>query len=191
MNLAPLLAASSARHSHLCPRQILGVRIGLAGGEALGLALPRQDKKLLIILESDGCFADGVEVATGCTVGHRTLRVADYGKIAATFIDVNRGTAIRIAPQLDARARAAVYAPNEPRHYFAQLQAYQIMPTAELLTMQEVSLTPPVATIVSRAGIRVACAGCGEEVINERESIVDGRSFCHACMGQGYYQICG
>lgn len=186
--LPQILALSSARHQHLCPRQILGARIGLAGGAALGLPLPRTDKRLLVILETDGCFADGVEAATGCTVGHRTLRVADYGKVAATLIDAKTEQAIRIAPQLDVREKAYLYAPHEPRHYFAQLHAYQMMPDAELLTIQAVTLTTPVKAIVSRAGVRVNCAVCGEEIINERELLVGGQSLCQACAGSGYYQ---
>lgn len=186
--LQTILEISTARHSHLCPRQILGARIGLAGGAALGLELPPSDKRLLIILETDGCFADGVEVATGCTVGHRTLRVEDYGKIAATFIDVKSGAAVRIAPRLDVRDRAYAYAPSEPRHYFAQLQAYQIMPDAELLTMQPVTLTTPIEAIVSRPGVRVNCDQCGEEIINEREVVSGSQRLCRACAGQGYYR---
>ena len=91
---------ASARHTHLCPRQVLGARIGLAGASALGLDLPRADKRLLVILETDGCFADGIDAATGCTVGHRTMRIEDYGKIAATFVDVETERALRIAPSL-------------------------------------------------------------------------------------------
>ena len=186
--LQTILEISTARHSHLCPRQILGARIGLAGGAALGLDLPRRDKRLLIILETDGCFADGVEVATGCTVGHRTLRVEDYGKVAATFVDVKSGAALRIAPRLDVRERAYAYAPSEPRHYFAQLQAYQIMPDAELLTMQPVTLTTPIEAIVSRPGVRVNCDQCGEEIINEREVVNGSQRLCRACDGHGYYR---
>lgn len=189
-DLQAILRISSARHKHLCPRQVLGARIGLAGAAALGLALPRTDKRLLVILETDGCFADGVEVATGCTVGHRTLRVADYGKTAATFIDVITGCAVRVFPQIDVRERAYAYAPSEPRHYFAQLQGYQIMPDTELLTIQPVTLTTPVEVIVSRPGIRVNCRQCGEEIINEREVLIDDQPYCRACAGQGYYQGC-
>ncbi len=188
MDLQPLLAASSARHKHLCPRQILGIRIGLTGGQILGLPLPRQDKRLLTIIETDGCFADGVEVATGCTVGHRTLRTVDYGKIAATLIDVKSEQAVRIAPRLDVRERAWHYAPNETRHYFAQLHAYQIMPDSELLMIQPVTLTTNIRTIISRPGVRVNCTRCGEEIINERERIVDGAVYCRHCCEGGYYQ---
>lgn len=189
-DLQAILRASSARHKHLCPRQVLGARIGIAGAAALGLTLPRTDKRLLVILETDGCFADGVEVATGCTVGHRTLRVADYGKIAATFVDVQTEHAVRVFPQPDVRVRAHAYAPSESRHYFAQLHGYQIMPDAELLTVQAVTLKTPVAVLVSRPGVRVNCTRCGEEIINERELWVAGQPYCRACGGQGYYQRC-
>lgn len=186
-DLQSLLHRSSMQHSHLCPRQVLGVRMGMFAGEILELDLPQTKKRLLTILETDGCFADGVEVATGCSVGHRTLRVEDYGKIAAVFVDTKNGRAIRLAPRLDVRERARLYAPQETRHYFAQLEGYQIIPADELFTIQEVSLTTPIESLVSRAGVRVNCALCGEEIINEREIIRDGIAFCRACAAPVYY----
>ncbi len=188
-SLTELLEASVAHHHHLCPRQVLGARIGLAGGPALGLDLPRSDKRLLIIIETDGCFVDGVSAATGCTIGHRTLRVEDYGKIAATFVDVKTGRAVRVAPRLDVRERAYAHAPEEPRHYFAQLAAYQVMPDHELLSIQPVQLITPIEAIISRPGVRVNCDLCGEEIINEREITRDGLQLCRSCAGQSYYQI--
>lgn len=187
-SLTDLLNASSALHRHLCPRQVLGVRMGLLAGRALGLALPQSDKRLLTFVETDGCFVDGIEVATGCSVGHRTLRIEDYGKIAATFVDVKTGHAVRITPHLEARARARVYAPAERRHYFAQLEAYQVMPDDELLSIRTVRLAMPVEAIVSRAGVRINCAFCGEEIINEREVEVAGTTMCRACAGRAYYR---
>ncbi|MDI6696065.1 MAG: FmdE family protein [Anaerolineales bacterium] len=189
LSLDEVLKITAARHSHLCPRQVLGGRIGLAGVEALGLEAPRRDKRLLIIMETDGCFADGVEAATGCTIGRRTLRVEDYGKIAATFVDVKLGKAIRISPRLDIRQRANQYAPEEKRHYFAQLTAYQLMPDVQLLSIQEVRLTTPIEALISRAGVRVNCEMCGEEIINEREIMQDGIILCKACVGKAYYQV--
>lgn len=188
LSLTDILEQSAAQHSHLCPRQVLGARIGLAGATALGLEAPRGDKRLLVIVETDGCFADGVAAATGCTVGHRTLRVEDYGKIAATFVDTKTGQAIRVAPNLDVRQRAYAYAPQEKRHYFAQLVAYQVMPDHELLSVQQVSLTTPVEALISRAGVRVNCMLCGEEIINERQVQRDGLLLCKACAGEAYYQ---
>lgn len=189
-DLQTILENSSSRHSHLCPRQVLGARMGMFASDVLGLTLPqpKTKKRLLTILETDGCFADGVEVATGCTVGHRTLRVEDYGKIAAVFVDTQSGRAVRLAPRLDVRERARLYAPQEMRHYFAQLEGYQIMPSDELFTVQEVALTTSIEAIVSRAGVRVNCERCGEEIMNEREIIRDGQTLCRGCAVPIYYQ---
>lgn len=187
MKLSDYLQKSTRHHSHLCPRQILGVRLGLLGMKALGFDAPPPKKRLLVIVESDGCFADGVIAATDCTVGHRTLRVEDYGKTAAVFVDTVTGRAVRVAPALDVRQKAYAYAPDEPRHYFAQMQAYQIMPDDEMFTVSEVQLATPIEAIVSRPGVRVTCDLCGEEIINEREIHRDGLTLCRACAGNAYY----
>lgn len=189
MDIQPLLEKSSRDHSHLCPRQILGVRLGLAGMGALGFDAPPAGKRLLVIVETDGCFADGVTAATDCAVGHRTLRVEDYGKAAVTFVDTQTGHAFRVAPVTDIRRKAYAYAPDEPRHYFAQMTAYQIMPDTEMFTIAEVQLGTPIADIVSRPGIRVDCDVCGEEIMNEREVQREGLTLCRACAGGGYYRV--
>ena len=186
-DLQTILEISSSRHTHLCPRQVLGARIGIKGGQLLGLDLPRKDKRLLIILETDGCFADGVESATGCTLGHRTLRVEDYGKVAATFIDVKTNQAVRLVPKLDVRKRAFQYAADETRRYFAQLHAYQVMPDDELLEVTPVLMNVSVKDIISRAGVRVNCENCGEEILNEREILLNEQTFCRPCAFGGYY----
>lgn len=188
MDIQSLLEKSTRDHSHLCPRQILGVRIGLAGLRALGFEEPPTKKQMLAISETDGCFVDGVSAATGCTVGHRTLRVEDYGKVAVTFVEVRSGRAVRIAPRLDIRARASAFVPAELRPYFAQMQAYQSMPDAELFTISTVQLVVPVEEIVSRAGQRVNCEECGEEIMNERQVHRNGTTLCRSCAGAAYYQ---
>ena len=188
VSLNEILRTSASHHSHLCPRQVLGARIGLAGAQAVGLEPPVPNKRLLVILETDGCFADGIEAATGCSVGHRTMRVEDYGKIAATFIDFKQGRAVRVAPSVHARERAAVHTPEETRHYFAQLAAYQRMPDVELLSIQEVCINIAAETLLSRPGVRVNCELCGEEVINGRELQQAGMTLCVACARGAYYQ---
>ena len=185
------LEVASARHKHLCPRQVLGARVAIAAARMLELDVPRADKRLLVIVETDGCFVDGVEAVAGVAVGRRTLRVEDYGKMGATFVDVKTGRALRVAPQVDVRARARHYAPEQKRRYFAMLHGYQRMPDAELLSFEWVELAKPVAAIVSRAGARVNCEGCGEEIINEREVVASGRTLCRSCAGGGYYLVSG
>ena len=184
-----LLKLSSTRHDHLCPRQVLGVRMGLAGLAAIGLEAPMPHKAALVIIETDGCFADGVEVASGAAVGHRTLRVADQGKVAAVFANVKTGSAIRLAPRLDVRMRALEYAPGIKDKYYAQLKGYQIMPEKELFTFQVVVLEPTLERLLSRPGLRAKCTHCGEEIINERQVRVEGKVLCRHCAGQGYYRI--
>ncbi|MBT3321288.1 MAG: formylmethanofuran dehydrogenase [Anaerolineae bacterium] len=186
--LEEILAESASRHNSLCPRQVLGSRVALAGAAAVNMEVPRDDKRLLVIVETDGCFISGIETVTGCGVNHRTLRVEDYGKIAATFINIKTGGAVRVAPRLDVRQRARDYAPDEKRRYYAMLKGYQEMPTEELLTVEKVVLIEPVESIISRAGVRVNCDDCGEEIINEREIQQDNLVLCLTCAHGGYYQ---
>lgn len=186
--LEKLLQKSISHHGRLCPRQVLGIRVGLAGSTALGMEVPRGDKTLLVIVETDGCFVSGIEVTTGCAVRHRTLRIEDLGKVAATFANVTTGQAVRVAPRLDVRQRAYDYAPSEDRRYSAQLQGYQVMPDDELLSIERVLLTRSVADLVSRPGLRVNCDRCGEEIINEREIRQDALILCQTCTGYAYYK---
>jgi len=187
--LEELLAASAARHAHLCPRQVLGVRMGVLGGWFLALDVPRQDKRLLVILETDGCVVDGLTAATGCSVGHRTLRIEDLGKVAATFVDIQTEQAVRIAPRPDLRAHAVEYAPEATNRWQTYLLAYQRMPVEALLLAQPVQLVRPPAEIVSRPGARAMCQQCREEIINEREVTRNGRTLCRSCADGAYYRL--
>lgn len=189
MDLQPLLEKSARDHSHLCPRQILGVRLGLAGMTAVGFDTPPDKKQLLVIAETDGCFVDGLSAATNCTVGHRTLRIEDYGKAAAVFVNVKTGYAVRVAPAVEIRQRALAYTCDEPRHYFAQMEAYKIMPDAEMFTVTEVKLTASIESILSRPGMRVTCDMCGEEIMNEREVRQNEMNLCRTCAHGGHYTI--
>jgi formylmethanofuran dehydrogenase subunit E len=184
--LDDLLQATARLHRHLCPRQVLGVRMGLYGGELLGLAVPQANKRLLTLMETDGCAADGVSVATGCWVGRRTMRMADFGKVAATFVDTQTGHAVRVVPRAAAREAAGGLAPEARGKWEAQLLGYQRMPAPELLCAQPVRLTLDLAQLVSHPGKKALCEQCGEEVMNERELEVAGRVLCRACAGAAY-----
>lgn len=187
--LDALLARSAALHGHLCPRQVLGVRMGRHAAVLLALDLPQADKRLFAFVETDGCFADGVGVATGCWLGRRTMRLADYGKVAATFVDTETGRAVRIWPHPDARARAARYAPAATSRWHAQLTGYRTMPAAELLRARTVALATPLAAIISQPGRRTLCARCGEEIINDRQVFRGEQPLCRPCAGESYYDV--
>lgn len=186
---APLLARSAALHdSRLCPRQVLGVRIGLHAAALLDLTVPRADKRLLVFVETDGCFADGIAVATGCRLGRRTLRLMDHGKVAATAVDTSTGRAVRVWPHPEARARAGDYAPAAPDRWHAQLVGYRAMPAGELLRARAVVLTRSLDALLGRPGQRTICARCGEEILNGRELLLPTGAICAGCAGVPYYR---
>lgn len=183
-----LLQKSASFHNHLCPRQVLGVRMGLAAGRRLGLDIPQTDKRILTLVETDGCLIDGLAVATGCNIGRRSMVVFDFGKVAATFVDTQTGRAVRIVPSQLSRKLAKSYAPEAESRWQDYLLGYQRMPDEELLTIQEVILDVSLAEILSKDGYRVNCEICGEEIINEREVVRDGTIMCRPCTGERYYR---
>lgn len=185
--LRDFLETSAALHDHLCPRQVLGVRMGMYAAELLKLDLPQTDKRLLTLVETDGCFADGVSASTGCWFGRRTLRLVDYGKVAATFIDTCTGEAIRIHPSVESRTLASRYAPNAEGRWHAYLEGYKLAPASELLGAERVQLVTPVEVIVSKPGHRVTCMSCQEEILNEREVYLNGQVLCRGCAEPAYF----
>lgn len=178
--LPDALRRSAERHAHLCPRQVLGARLALAGAAALGIALPQIDKRLLTIVESDGCFSDGVAVTANCWVGRRTMRVEDYGRIAVTLVDTGDGRAVRCRPRTDVRGRVGAWAPGAER-WAAYVLAYQRMPDADLIDIEPVALRVDPGALVSHPDRRARCVRCGEEVSNGREVVTPSGPLCAAC----------
>ncbi len=186
-HLRVALEKAACYHSHLCPRMVLGARIGFAGAQALGVDVPSKDKGLLVIAETDGCFLSGLQAATGTAARHRTLRIVDYGKTAATLVNVKTEEAVRVVPRADVRERVEEYVRGEDRHYFAMLCGYQLMPDEVLLNIKPVRLVSSVTSLISRASVRVNCTFCGEEIMNEREVLQEGGYLCKSCAKPGYY----
>lgn len=185
--LAEVYARSAQRHERLCPRQVLGVRMGLAAAVALGVDPRAPGKALYVFAETDGCFADGVEAATNCSIGHRNMRLMDYGRVAIVAVHIESGAAARVSPAPGVREIAAGYAPDEPRRYYQQLEGYQAMPDAELLRIRPVRLRVDVAALLGRKGSRVDCDRCGEEILNGRQHLEAGRPVCQGCTGTAFY----
>lgn len=187
--LSKLLEETSQYHRHLCPRQVLGIRMGLLAGEALGLEVPQplDGKRLLTIAETDGCAADGLSVATNCWVGRRTLRIEDFGKVAATFVDTKTGQAVRVVPRNTSREDAQAFAPDARNKWEAMLLGYQRMPARDLLSLQPVILKTPIEKIISLPRYKAICEWCSEEIRNEREIVGEGIVLCRACAGYAYY----
>ena len=162
--------------------------MGLAAATWLDLDLPQANKRLLTIVEMDGCFADGVAVATNCWVGRRTMRVEDYGKAVAVFVDTQNGQALRLAPRATLRWLAPTFAPDAHDNWEAMLLGYQRMQPEAMFVAHAVELVTPIEEIISQPGLRVQCENCGEEIINGREVAQINQTLCRACAGAAYYR---
>ena len=107
-SLAEYEVLAAQAHGHLCAGQILGLRMALYGMRLLGLEDPagRDRKRLIVFVEIDRCMTDAIPVVTGSRLGKRALKFRDFGKVAATFCDLQDGRAVRLAARERARARA-------------------------------------------------------------------------------------
>jgi formylmethanofuran dehydrogenase subunit E len=161
--------------------------MGRYAAHLLGFDPLQVKKRLLVIVETDGCFATGVSTATRCTIGSRNLRIEDFGKAAATFTDTHERQSVRIAPAADARTLAKEYAPNLPDRWQAMLEGYQKIPDGLLFSWQPVKLLTSIEAIFSEPGVRTDCQVCGEEIINEREIVRGDQVLCRSCAGFAYY----
>jgi formylmethanofuran dehydrogenase subunit E len=182
-----LLDEAVAFHGHLCPGQVLGVRMTVAGCRGLGLPHPRQaGKRLVVFVEIDRCATDAIQALTGVSLGKRTLKHVDHGKTAATFVDTTTGAAVRVAAREEARELARALVPGEPDLRRAQTVAYRTLDEASLLALAPVAVDP---AWLGRRRRRVRCASCGEGVTYEREVRVGDRTLCRACAGERYYTV--
>ncbi len=118
---------SAKLHGHLCPGQVLGVRMALLGLSAVGIDDPKgkDRKKLLVFVEMDRCAVDAVQSVTGCSLGKRTMKFMDYGKMAATFVNTLTGKAVRVIALNDSRDKAKNLFPDLEDKYAAQCRGIQ------------------------------------------------------------------
>ncbi len=190
LELDRALREAEAFHGHLCPGQVLGVRLAMVGVKAVGIENPTRSKKLITWVEIDRCGADAVQTVTGCKPGKRTLKLVDYGKLAATFLNTETGVAVRVSARSDSRARAAELYPHLERHG-AQMAAYRTLPEAELFDIQPVSVELGEFDRPGKPGVRVNCTVCGEEVNDHRHIDGDDGPMCRPCASGAYYSVIG
>jgi formylmethanofuran dehydrogenase subunit E len=182
-------------HGHLCAGQVLGVRLAMLGLEKLGIEDPRgkDRKRLVTFVEIDRCATDAIAVVTGCRLGKRALKFRDWGKMAATFVDlgikdVSTGKAIRIAAKESSKALARTMHPEIESKNQQQMLAYREMAEDDLFTKQWVKVQLPAEEFPGYKGERIVCAECGEGINFRREVEHDGRVLCRACLGERYYE---
>jgi formylmethanofuran dehydrogenase subunit E len=190
MSFRELLDESVAQHGHLCPGQILGVRMAMLGCGLLAIEDPRsraERKKLIVFVEMDRCATDAIASVTGCSMGKRTLKFRDYGIMAATFFHSERDEAYRIVAREEAKLRARVLAPGQGDPFQQQLQAYRTMPDRDLFRIQrvEVELAPWELPGPPRRHAR--CTRCGQVIRDGREIHAGTSVLCRPCAGEAYF----
>ncbi len=197
MTLDEYLREAEKAHGHLCAGQVLGVRLAMLGLEKLGIEDPRGNKedrkRLVTFVEIDRCATDAIAVVTGCRLGKRALKFRDWGKMAATFVDlgikdVSTGKAVRIAAKESSKALARAMHPEIESKNQQQMLAYREMAEDDLFTKQWVKVELPAEEFPGYKGERIVCAECGEGINFRREVLRDGRVLCRACAGEKYYE---
>jgi formylmethanofuran dehydrogenase subunit E len=185
-----LLAGSVAAHGHLCPGQVVGVRMALLGLRLLGFEAPptpAQLKQLIVFVEMDRCTGDAVAYVTEVKLGRRSLKYMDYGIMAATFLDILSGRAFRLISTEESRDLAVLYAPEEPDLHRQQTLAYKLMPDAVLFRVQRVEVKLSEFDLPGPTRRKVACAACGQVVRDGREIMVNNRPYCRPCARGAYF----
>jgi formylmethanofuran dehydrogenase subunit E len=187
-----LLRLAEVAHGHLCAGQILGVRMALLACRRLDVGDPRgvDRKKLVSFVEIDRCATDAIGLVTGCRLGKRALKFRDWGKMAATFVNLTTGRAIRIVALENSRELARQRYPEIESKGQQQMMAYRELGDEELFREQWVTVDLPAREMPGYKGERVTCAECSEGVNFDRfvERIgMDGQALrlCLSCADPG------
>jgi formylmethanofuran dehydrogenase subunit E len=182
-----LLRRAEVVHGHMCPGQILGVRMALVGLNRLGIKDPMgaDRKRLVTYVEIDRCATDAIGMVTGCRLGKRTLKFRDWGKMAATFVDLESSRAIRIVAREDSREKAERLYPHLEGKKAQQMAAYRELGDDELFREEWVQTTIDAAELPGFKGERFLCPRCGEGVNFGRFEEVDGERLCLSCARPG------
>jgi formylmethanofuran dehydrogenase subunit E len=183
-----LLGECGRLHGHLCPGQILGVRMALLGCRLIGIDDPRGSdrRKLLVWVEIDRCMTDAVSAVTGARLGRRSLKFVDYGKVAATFLNIETEDAVRILALEGARELADVKYGDLPSKRDRQMRAYREAEDSELFKIERVKVLVPPEDLPGAKSSRVVCERCGEAINYGRVGGREG-AVCRPCATGGYY----
>jgi len=184
--LPEYLELAAVAHGHICAGQVLGVRLAMLGIRELGLDPIAERKRIVTYVEIDRCVTDAVALVANCRLGKRALKFRDWGKVAATFCDLETSRAIRVAAKESSKQAAKDLFPDLPREE-AQQKAYAQLSDDVLFTKEWVKVEIYPEDLPGFKGPRVVCAQCGEGINFKRELTVNGRALCRACAGERYY----
>jgi formylmethanofuran dehydrogenase subunit E len=185
-----LLKGASKAHGHLCPGQVVGVRMAMLGCDLIGLNDPAghpQIKKIIVYVEMDRCATDAISHVTGVKLGRRSLKFIDNGIMAATFVNLETGKAFRIVSTETARDKAADLMPHLLDKRQQQLEAYKIMDDEDLFTVTQVQVDVPAGDMPGPTRFKAVCAQCGIIVRDKKEVFKNNEILCRPCAYGSYF----
>jgi formylmethanofuran dehydrogenase subunit E len=181
------LQLAAVAHGHLCAGQVLGVRLAMLGLRELGITDPIAERKRIVTyVEIDRCMTDAIGLVANCRLGKRALKFRDWGKVAATFVDLHTGRAIRVAAKESSKEIARNMFPDMTKDA-GQQKAYAELSEEVLFDKKWVKVEVKAHDLPGYKGPRVVCAECGEGINFAREVLQGGRTLCRACAGDTYY----
>src|SRR5580704_6356088 len=177
--LPEYLELAAVAHGHICAGQVLGVRLAMLGLRELGITDP--------IAERKRCVTYAVALVANCRLGKRALKFRDWGKVAATFCDLQTGRAVRVAAKESSKQAARELFPDLPREE-GQQKAYAQLSDEILFDTKWVKVEIKPEDLPGFKGPRVVCAECGEGINFSREVTANGRTLCRSCAGESYFR---
>lgn len=186
--LSEYLELAAVTHGHLCAGQVLGVRLAMLGLRELGIEDPVAERKRIVTyVEIDRCVTDAVALVANCRLGKRALKFRDWGKVAATFVDLKTGRAVRIAAKESSKQAAQEMFPAMEKDA-GQQKAYAQLSDEILFDKKWVKVEVRPEDLPGFKGPRVLCAECGEGINFKREVSKEGRTLCRSCAGERYFE---
>lgn len=205
-DLPRLLRISGQLHGHYCPFSALGVKAGARAMKELGIRQSTGMEEVVVIVETNNCFSDGVQIVTGCSFGNNALIYRDYGKTAFTMARRNgQGMRISVRPgrvmaerspeanelweRVVVQRRGSEEDEKRLRALWKELAFSVLTLTDEdVFSIKRVNIEVP---SYARIFASVKCSVCGEDVMEPRARFKDGKPVCLPCSGQEYYQLAG
>ncbi len=93
-------------HGHKCPAMPMGLRVGAAAMNALGVERAKDGQIVALVDLGDDhcamCYADGLQVIMGTTFGKGNIKKTNKGKWAITLVDRKSPKAARASPKAEA-----------------------------------------------------------------------------------------
>lgn len=205
-NTRRLLERAGELHGHYCPGLAYGVRAAYRAAKELGIQSTGMEE-VIALVETNNCFSDGVQFVTGCTFGNNALIFRDFGKTAFTLAKrTGEGVRVCLTADFDTLAKRHPGAVELFRQVVVQRAgtpeeqarlpvlwrelSFSLLdpPDEELFKVQRVKIEVPA---YARIFPSAKCSLCGENVMETRIRMKEGKPVCLPCAGQAFGELTG